>query len=596
MDSDSEQQPLQGVELPEVQRSNSESEQQPLQSNEPPFRKTRSEQQPRAEQERQRLAEQPFWSIAHRPLPARASSMASIGSALRQDAPCIEPETSPAYKALFEAGLIVEDYKLADAADLDIVTSNSTISTVICYQAVACLAVPVLGVLCYPLLVKEFCVKDGHIRCGSRGDGTYMFFGPGVHRIVDLYLSVESDDTPITESMIMHGDRTIATVPQGFVGLAFDRGQPVILPPGLHQWKSDTLKLAEMVDLSAAVLRIGPFTLLTVDEGYAAVTQDNGKQKVLDGGHTHMLTHRNWKFESFISLKIHTDDLGPFHTTTADNVVLSTTAMVNWRIAEPWRAARMAANTMLGVSLKERRKQNPNANPVLKQDVLKQALASLAAAIGNIRYSGSTHISANESITSLPRQLQNKGDASPKGSDSKRRPSKSSEFGTADTAGLASIFSVNQMASAVRHANEICSQYGVCIVSINVVSASPVDQELTKALSAGAVASASAEQAETAAQGTAKAKLIASQASAESVRLNAQASADAERLKAQGKKDAAALLEGSKVAVDLAKIERAGELMSEKARFFFGASSTATTAMLANPKLTDMLVPLDQTS
>eukprot|EP00971_Amphidinium_carterae_P019824 390521-Amphidinium_carterae.1 len=26
--------------------------------------------------------------------------------------------------------------------------------------------------------------------------------------------------------------RTIATVPQGFVGLAFDRGQPVILPPG----------------------------------------------------------------------------------------------------------------------------------------------------------------------------------------------------------------------------------------------------------------------------------------------------------------------------------------------------------------------------
>eukprot|EP00971_Amphidinium_carterae_P295468 5868209-Amphidinium_carterae.2 len=37
-------------------------------------------------------------------------------------------------QALFEAGLIVEDYKLADAADLDIVTSNSTISTVICYQ------------------------------------------------------------------------------------------------------------------------------------------------------------------------------------------------------------------------------------------------------------------------------------------------------------------------------------------------------------------------------------------------------------------------------------------------------------------------------
>ena len=27
-------------------------------------------------------------------------------------------------------------------------------------------------------------------------------------------------------------------VPQGFVGLAFDRGQPILLAPGLHQWNS----------------------------------------------------------------------------------------------------------------------------------------------------------------------------------------------------------------------------------------------------------------------------------------------------------------------------------------------------------------------
>jgi len=564
MESDSEQQPLRSGEL-----------QQPLRSEVPAAARS-SELSPPVP-----------------PPPTRSASRLS-----RQDvdgAPLhIEPETSPAYKALFEAGLIVEKYKLADSTDLDVVPCNSDINTVVCRQVAACLALPVLGVLLYPIIVKEFCVKDGHIRCGCRGDGSYLFFGPGVHRIVDLYLSVDSEDHPITQAVIQHGDRTIATVPQGFVGLAFDCGQPVILPPGLHQWKSDTLKISEMVDLSAAVLRIGPFTLLTVDEGYAAVTQDNGKQRVLDGGHTHMLTHRNWKFESFISLKIHTDDLGPFHTTTADNVVLSTTATVNWRIAEPWRAARMAANTMLGVSLKERMKLNPNANPVLKQDVLKQALASLAAAIGNIRYSGGTHIAAHEAITALPRfkkpTIASQATSSSYGTASRRVSEAVSD--SLDTGGLASIFSVNQMASAVRHANEICSQYGVSIVSINVVSASPVDLDLTKALSAGAVASASAEQAETAAQGTAKAKLIASQASAESVRLRAQAAADVERLKAQGKKDAAALLEGSSVAVDLAKMERAGERMSDKAKFFFGASNKATTAMLANPKLTEMMVPI----
>merc|ERR1712050_888 len=97
---------------------------------------------------------------------------------------------------------------------------------------------------------------------------------------------------------------------------------------------------------STDVIRIEPFTLLTVDEGYSAITQDNGKQRVLSGGSTHMLTHRNWKFEKLISLKLHTDDLGPFRATSADNVVLETTATVNWRVQDPSLAAMMAADTM----------------------------------------------------------------------------------------------------------------------------------------------------------------------------------------------------------------------------------------------------------
>ena len=38
-----------------------------------------------------------------------------------------------------------------------------------------------------------------------------------------------------------------------------------------------------------------PFTLVTVDSGYSAVTEDNGQQKILEGGSTYLLTHRNWK-------------------------------------------------------------------------------------------------------------------------------------------------------------------------------------------------------------------------------------------------------------------------------------------------------------
>ena len=42
---------------------------------------------------------------------------------------------------------------------------------------------------------------------------------------------------------------------------------------------------------------------------YAAVTQNNGQQEILDGGKTYMLTHRNWRFEKFLTCKIQTNDL-----------------------------------------------------------------------------------------------------------------------------------------------------------------------------------------------------------------------------------------------------------------------------------------------
>ena len=53
----------------------------------------------------------------------------------------------------------------------------------------------------------------------------------------------------------------------------------------------------------------GAASCLRLRAGYAAVTQNNGKQTVLRGGHTHLLTHKNWKFEKFITLKIQTDEL-----------------------------------------------------------------------------------------------------------------------------------------------------------------------------------------------------------------------------------------------------------------------------------------------
>merc|ERR1719352_557011 len=217
----------------------------------------------------------------------------------------------------------------------------------------------------------------------------YVFYGPGIHRVIDPFTRTRKQ-VSLKDEVIVWGNRTIVTVPQGFIGLCEDRGQPVLLPPGMHQWKSDTLKFRHKVDLANHVIELGPWTLVTVDEGYAAVSQDNGRQVILEGGRTHMLTHRQWKFEKFISQKIQTNDLERVEATTGDNVVLSTTATVNWVIKDVALAAKMAAETMKhdGGAMKGGDIEK------LRQDVLKQAQASLSCFVGTVRYGSSMDVSA----------------------------------------------------------------------------------------------------------------------------------------------------------------------------------------------------------
>merc|ERR1719183_3310330 len=80
------------------------------------------------------------------------------------------------------------------------------------------------------------------------------------------------------------------------------------------------------------------------------------------------------------------------------------------------------------------------ANSNLRKDVLKQAVSSLAAAIGSIRYADDVHISASEKITLDTCDLLPENP-------------KASGVGSDDGCGVAQIFSVQQMSAAVQHAN-----------------------------------------------------------------------------------------------------------------------------------------------
>lgn len=376
-------------------------------------------------------------------------------------------------------------------------------------------------------------------------------------------------------SIITHGTRTVIIVPQGKLGFATDMGQPVLLPPGLHSWTSETLSFGGIYDLDSHVITIGPYTLLTVDEGYAAITQNNGMQCVLDGGKTHLLTHQKWRFEKFITLKIQTDDLERIRAASADNVIMTVNSTVVWKISDVRVAATMAAETMATSGSKE-----VAANiSKLRRDVLKQAIASLAGFIGSVNYSDSFHVAA-----AAQRNMES-AEAVPIGRiDINQEAHKGSENPMFDSEG---------MSEAVVHANQITSKFGVEICSINIISANPVDDQLTASLATGAVASAEALQAETQARGLAKAMKIEAEAKAVAAKINAEAAAsstmieakaasDAEILRAEGSKQAAALLEKSEVAVTLEKMKMSASALSKTDKFFFGKEPSYLQNILMN--------------
>lgn len=261
-----------------------------------------------------------------------------------------------------------------------------------------------------------------------------------------------------------------------------------------------------------------------------------------------MLSHRNWKFEKFMTEKIQTDNLAQILAASADNVLMTVDATVNWRITDVQTAALMSAETMAsggGSGTAD------TGIPKLRKDVLLQATASLSAFIGTVNYSDTFAVASAE-VT------RGKSEATP-------------------------LFDLDRLTTGVEHANSVTKNYGVKILSINVISAKPEDRVLVKELAAGAVAAAQALQAETAARGNAKASEITAQGSANAAIIRAKGDSEAEQLRAEGARKAADMLQASDVAVSLAKIDKTGlALSTAKSTFFFGSDPQAMGSVLAN--------------
>lgn len=406
---------------------------------------------------------------------------------------------------------------------------------------------------------KFFEVDNGCVRAGTTGEGANVFYGGGVHVFFGLGYEFGATSRVAESGAIINGTRGIVTVQQGYVGFAMKKGEPIILPPGLHQWDDADVRFYSMIDLSTSCITMGPYTLVTVEEGYAAITQDNGKQNVLSGGASYMLTHQNWKFQAWLSLKMQTSRTPALKMTTGDNIELIIYANVNWLIKD----AVLAAGK--NVDLKE--SGDGDTLALMRGDVLLQVMSSLAVLVGNIFYgSQGTEKPARTNETDSGEQGGEGSAPTPEEPELKGKFSRKA------------LWDPNHLQSAVNHSNGICSRYGVDIFSINLIAATPADPKLVEIMSRGAVATVSAEETAKTARANANATLISAQAEAQSAqayaeveKIKAKAEADATTIAAQGEAARAqikadALLVGARAEAEALKIKAEAEAAAERIR------------------------------
>lgn len=495
-------------------------------------------------------------------------------------------EHAPAYRVLLSRNLLVTKYRKDTFEDLfiegDLEPNSSHAENFQKRWKWGVYWTPGCGLIVYSMFNKEVVVPPGHVCCFIDQNDEHLFAKPGIHNIEDPFIKRRGNPIPLFgqnnyRNIIEHGDRCCLTVPHGMIGYATDMGRPMLLPPGLHSWKSETIRFEKMYRLDdSPIISVGPYTLLTVDEGYIAITTDNGKQVLLDGGMTHLLTHSKWKFEQFINMKIQTEDLRGVNVSTADNILMSIDATIVWKIQDAEKAAIMVTETMVRSDhsiLANLTDDDMDVGSLskLRRDVLKQTLAAVARFVGAVNYADYFHY-INSINSTRPRPK--KGDFSMDGSRGRVSPSgggfmvrKGSEGDVSGISNQGSVpvslgmsqlslstvenpmFNLEGLADAMSTAREVMREFGVEIMGVSIISAHPVDQTLRNSLSTSAVASAEALKVEARARGLARAVEIEAEAASITTSINAEAEAKAVLTKAKAEAQAEILRsDGSKEA------------------------------------------------
>jgi regulator of protease activity HflC (stomatin/prohibitin superfamily) len=410
-----------------------------------------------------------------------------------------------------ERQLFCTKYQIEDADAIQLLPESSCGTKLA--KTVGCLAVPGLGWL-YGLCNLKL-IPKGDIGM-VMNSGRPELIGPGWHAVVEP-LRKWQGKVSLSDEVIQFATKEIITVKDGFVGLAWDRGEPVLLPPGMHQWDSSTLKFEKTFDRKNAKLEIGPFTFCTIQKGDVGVSFDRGELSLLPAGY-HVLKHALHKFSHNISVRQQFDALKSSKLLSQDTVELDLDATVSWQVEDAEAAALNARNMDHLRELVHRQ-----ARAALSECVFKMAVSTSSNAPSGLSQSadsvlGSTVVDGGVAAPIEPEELGR------------------TESRTQEAQSVSSLSEATSSEETLRQCNAELMTIGVKINKIAIVKLDITDVEVLRVLAKGATIAVAIREKRKVAEVEAESTVLQARAKAEGRRLEAQAEAYAERQRADAQK------------------------------------------------------------
>ena len=220
--------------------------------------------------------------------------------------------------------------------------------------------------------LKILSIPEGRYCFGSDNDQPFLLpAGKWVVRSDTITFSKDNDHlrmNRLADCYHAYQTLTMLKIPKDMVVTGTIGHQQILLIEGTYFIQTDQLELAlengtPLIPINGRnVIPIGPYTLVTVPNGQAVITKNNGTYQVFGqlsesgsssspDSRTFLLDHRNWTFVGAIDTSVQFDNLETAELFSKDHAAMRFKSTVRWRVINVQNASRQCGNLGRGQSI-----------------------------------------------------------------------------------------------------------------------------------------------------------------------------------------------------------------------------------------------------